>query len=155
MVVSGIVVNHASQCSLGSSTRPPGREELDRVIPDEHPTQRSVMTFHHGGVQICRETFLKLHGIGKTFTKGCYTWPTSGLDRFKNLKASYLASGLNIEQYTVSVSSPRHWLGKCSFTTPSIQTISYCNTSQPRVVAHVVELKHPCTAVNSDQIVLY
>ena len=28
--------------------------------------QRSVTTFHHGGVHICRETFLKLHGIGKT-----------------------------------------------------------------------------------------
>ena len=27
--------------------------------------QRTTMAFHHHGVSICRETFLKLHGIGK------------------------------------------------------------------------------------------
>ena len=35
--------------------------------------QRSVMSFHHGGVQICRDTFLKLHGIGKTLIIHYYT----------------------------------------------------------------------------------
>ena len=27
--------------------------------------QRTSMAFHHHGVPICRDTFLKLHGIGK------------------------------------------------------------------------------------------
>ena len=57
------------------------RNELDLIIlgqiaalltntpnTDTHrpstPRQRSTMAFHHGGVPICRETFLKLHGIG-------------------------------------------------------------------------------------------
>ena len=29
-------------------------------------TQRHHMAFHHHGVPVCREIFLKLHGIGKT-----------------------------------------------------------------------------------------
>ena len=33
--------------------------------------QRTTMAFHHHGVPICRETFLKLHGIGKIW---CTKW---------------------------------------------------------------------------------
>ena len=34
------------------------------IAPKPLPRQRSSMAFYHGGVQICRKTFPKLHGIG-------------------------------------------------------------------------------------------
>ena len=36
----------------------------DTIAPKPLPRQRSSMAFYHGGVQICRKTFQKLHGIG-------------------------------------------------------------------------------------------
>lgn len=38
----------------------------DTIAPKPLPRQRSSMAFYHGGVQICRKTFQKLHGIGIT-----------------------------------------------------------------------------------------
>ena len=36
-------------------------------------TQRHRMAFYHHGVPVCRETFLKLHGIGKIGFKDMYS----------------------------------------------------------------------------------
>ena len=35
------------------------------------PRHRSTMSFHYSGEQICRDTFLKLHGIGKMLCAEC------------------------------------------------------------------------------------
>ena len=82
MVVRGIVVNLALLHSHGNSMRlqcaEQSRDELDLVDPwaigssntdnttAHRPSGRSVMSFYFGGVHICRDTFLKLPGIGKT-----------------------------------------------------------------------------------------
>ena len=66
--------------SMRMQCRELSRDELDLVIlgqiaallahtsntiaPKPLPRQRSSMAFYHGGVQICRKTFQKLHGIG-------------------------------------------------------------------------------------------
>ena len=75
--------------------------------------QRTTMVFHHHGVPTCRETFLKLHGIGKMGynKKGTtLTWCVTGLDRLKNVKASYLASGLTTRIHGNCRRRPKHAL---------------------------------------------
>ena len=71
------------------------------------PRQRSTMAFYHGGVRICRVTFQKLHGIGKIIVQ-LLVILLIGKDRFMNLKASFLASGLTTRQHGNTRRLPKH-----------------------------------------------
>ena len=71
------------------------------------------MAFHHHGEPVCRETFLKLHGIGKTGIAEYVQLSNSsiiGLDCFKNLKASYLATGLTARVHGNTKRQPKNAL---------------------------------------------
>ena len=74
---------------------------------------RSSMAFYHAGVRICRVTFQKLHGIGIIIHNTCKCYNkekshTTGKDRFMNVKASFLASGLTTRQHGNTRRLPKH-----------------------------------------------
>ena len=62
------------------------------------------MAFNQAGVRICRVTFQKLHGIGIKMHNTCKCYNkekshTTGKDRFMNVQARFLASGLTTRQH--------------------------------------------------------
>ena len=79
------------------------------------PTARKrtrVKEFHHEGVEICKKTFLILHGIGNDhlLTNHHCLFHLIDKDRFQALKKHYLATGLTVRQHGNSKRLPANTL---------------------------------------------
>ena len=83
-----MLMGFTSSAMLGTDTIKDGRHQ--------HPSKRGqvTMSFKHHGLEVCRKTFLFLHGIGK--------------DRLQNVKDHYKAEGMQVRINKNTKRPPHH-----------------------------------------------